>query len=125
MFRTPVIEQTYLQRAEAFLADMRRQTNVRDLYRWARQEIRLAKGQRTEVSFIPGFVGWTASRMPKHGYVEPNQGTPYVHLIWANGADRWGLKVGSPAFAPVPDPADHYIEWAPGIYIWHQISPKP
>ena len=122
LFKVPVFEQTYLQRTEAFLADMRMQTNTRDLYRWARQQIREAGGQRAEVSYLPGFVGWTSSRMPSYGYVEPNDGVPYVHLIWDKHGRRWGLKVGSPAFDPTPDSHDHHVQWSPGVFVWHEIN---
>lgn len=122
LFRTPVIEQDYLARTEAFLADMRAQTNPRDLYRWARDQINEAGGQHAEVSYVPGFVGWTSSRMPTIGYVERSGDTPYVHLIWSRAGDRWGLKIGPADFAPTPDPADHHVEWAPGIYAWHEIK---
>jgi len=119
-FREAPLEADYLRRTKAFLADMRMQTNTRDLYRWARQQIREAQGQHTELSYLPGFVGWTSSRMPSYGYVEPNDGLPYVHLIWEKYEGRWGLKVGPPAFAPDPDSPDFHIEWSPGVYVWHE-----
>lgn len=124
LFKPPIVEQTYLQRTEAFLADMRAQTNPRDLYRWAHSQIKSAQGQRVEVDYIPGFVGWTTSRMPNYGQVEPNDGTPYVHLVWDKAGNRWGLKVGPPEFTPAPGPTDHYVQWAPGVYAWHEIKPK-
>jgi hypothetical protein len=124
MFKSPVVEQTYLQRTEAFLSDMRMQTNPRDLYRWARDQIREANGQRMELTYIPGFVGWSSSRMPTGGYVEPNDGVPYAHLIWDKGGNRWGLKVGPPEFTPAADPHDHHLEWAPGVYAWHEVEPN-
>lgn len=125
MFKTPVVEQTYRQRTDAFLTDMRRQTNPRDLFRWARRAILEAGGERTRLSYIPGFVGWTSSRMPTEGYVEPNDGIPYVHLIWSRGGNRWGLKVGAPAFTPSEDSDDLHVQWAPGVYVWHEVKKEP
>lgn len=124
MFKTPVVEQNYLQRTEAFLSDMRDQTNPRDVLRWARSQIKEANGEKQPLSYIPSFLGWTSSRMPTGGYVEPNDGTPYVHVIWDKAGSRWGLIVGPPDFTLTATPTDHLLEWTPGIYAWHEIKPK-
>jgi len=125
LFQPPTLEQNYLQRTDSFLSDMRAQTNPKDLYRWAKDQIRQAAGQRMALSYFPGFLGWTASRMPNDGYVESLDGTTYVHVIWNKGGNRWGLKVGPPAFEPNADSEDHHVQWAPGIYAWHEIKNKP
>lgn len=124
MFKTPVIEQDYRQRTEAFLQDMRDQTNPRDLLRWARSQIKQANGRRADLDYIPSFVGWTSAKMPTGGYVEPNEGTPYVHLIWSKAGNRWGLIVGPPEFTLTATASDHLIQWVPGIYAWHEIKPE-
>lgn len=124
MFKTPVIEQNYLQRSEAFYKDMRGVANPKDVYRWAREQIEEVGVQGGKVSYLPSFVGWTSSRMPTEAYVIPNDGMPYVHLIWNKLGQRWGLKAGPPEFTVESGPNDHYIQWGPGVYIWHEIKPE-
>jgi len=124
MFKTPVVEQNYLQRTEAFLADMKAQANPRDMYRYAREQIEEGSGEREPVSYLPGFVGWTGSKMPSYGFIEPNDGLTFVHLVWDRGGERWGLKVGPPEFVPDPESGDHYVEWAPGVYVWHELKKR-
>ena len=43
----------------------------------------------------------------------------YISLFWGSGFAHWGIDVGSVSFER-PDGNDFYIEWAPGIYFWHQ-----
>ncbi|MBI1336012.1 MAG: hypothetical protein GC164_03515 [Phycisphaera sp.] len=118
MFKTPVVELGSPENMRAFLQDMGMQTNPRDLYRWAREEIRAARGQPTVIEQLPGFVGWTSSKMPRQGRVETSGSTPYVRLTWTQGKKRWGLKVGPPGFVPEPIAQERDMHWEEGIYAW-------
>jgi len=122
MFNPPPRAMSYDERVEAFLQEMREQAGAVSLRRWARDQIRAAGGERVELDYIPGFFGWTFARMPKLGVVEPNDGEPYVHLVWSNGTELWGLKIGSPDYEAADGPRDYHVYWSPGIYAWHEID---
>lgn len=142
MFKVPEIEQDYRQRTEAFLDDMKNLANPRDLYRYAKEEIEEAEEAKlagrgagaqqtsqvadagTAVSRLPGFVGWTASKMPRQGLILTQDGVKYVNLTWSRGDDRWGIMVGPPDFEPADTTGLHVLHWADGIYVWHEVRPS-
>lgn len=143
MFTPPTVGTDYLQRTEAFLADMKLQTNPKALRRWAHQELRQALGpiakdrvalsrpplltQRVKLDYIPGYLTGTGSQAPTAAYLEPNDGTPFIHVYWQNSRGRWGLKIGPTDYDPTrdnkiskPGMRERHLEWVPGIYAWSQ-----
>ncbi len=60
--------------------------------------------------------------MPRTVHVRFTDGPePYVIAQWGGGFGHWGLVIGAPTLR-YPNPSYHHIEWAPGVYVWHEIQ---
>ncbi len=105
-----------------FLTEMQAHVNPAQLQQWAQQEIIAAGGQRVDITNVPAFIGATSYGAPQYASVDPNGGSPYVHLVWGGGFGHWGLKVGTTTLTVSAGPRDYYINWMPGIYAWHEIQ---
>ncbi len=112
----------YQRDTAAFLAEMQQNVPPVQLQQWAQQEIATANGQLVVISNVPAFVGSTSHCMPTYARVIPNNGSPYVHLVWGGGFGYWGLKAGAPTFTATSGPNDYYVNWVSGIYAWHEIQ---
>ena len=109
------------RKARSFAKQVQQTAAATQIQDWALGQIELAEGGRMELDSLPSFLDMPNDGLPNYAHVEPNSGQPYLVAQWGGGFGHWGLLVGSQSLKyPIED--HFHIEWAPGVYIWHEIQ---
>ena len=111
----------YKWKANSFLRQMKSTTTHTELQEWATSEI-ARNLNNAELETFPKILNAPKDGMPRTVHVRFTDGPePYVIAQWGGGFGHWGLVIGGPALR-YPNPAYYHIEWAPGVYVWHEIQ---
>ena len=104
--------------------------NVSDLQSWAVKTIAAttikdgegppAKGVSIPREKLPPFLSKLDEGVPLSASVilETKTVKPHVSILWGSGRAFYGILIGPPDFRPSKT-FNYYIEWRPGVYVWH------
>jgi hypothetical protein len=114
----------YMSKTSSFRDELQQSVSPDELREWAMMQVGRSHGSRIRLEAAPALLCATRDGVPSYVSVEPgdNVEEPYVLAVWGGGFGHWGLKVGSPSFRVIHDKTNHYVEWEPGIYCWHEIQ---
>lgn len=111
----------YKTKARSFFEQAKRTTTPSQIQQWALIEIGRVGTERRELGPPPSFLTMPHDGPPNYVYVEPGDGQPYLVAQWGDGFGHWGLLAGDDSLKyPIED--YFHIQWAPGVYIWHEVQ---
>lgn len=100
---------------------MQETTTAAQLQSWALEEIDRGGDDDLELVTPPAFLDTPDDGSPNYIYVDSANSEPHLIAQWGSGFGHWGLLVGDPSLNyPIDD--YYHIEWAPGVFVWHEIQ---
>lgn len=93
-----------------------------ELQRWAGSCIHLAGRSGNPTPEIPAMLDVREFGLPTCLEVIDNNNQPYVYAHWGDGFGHWGLMIGNRDLMFPRNEGYYYIEWSPGIFIWHELQ---